>query len=129
MPAPRNPLPNPSTNSNVVEDDQALWRQRVNSQLEAVYPNLFGKIDRLIMLRPPSLDCVIAWRTEQEEKLAARLQEESGDASAVMDAQAIQRFVMHYERVTRNQWAEMPERADVLIDFDHQHTIQEVRYA
>ena len=111
------------------EDAAGQWRGRVNEQLSAVYPALFGQIDRLIMLRPPSLECVIAWRTEQEEKLAARLAEESGDASGVMDAAGIQRFVMHYERVTRHQWDELPKRADVLIDFDEQHRIQQVRYA
>ena len=111
------------------EDPQGFWRGRVNDQLSTLYPKLFGRIQRLIMLRPPSLDCVIAWRTEQEAKLAARLAEESGDASAVMDAAGIQRFVMHYERVTRHQWDELPKRADVLIDFDDQHRIQQVHYA
>ena len=73
------------------------WRGRVNEQLSAVYPALFDQIDRLIMLRPPSLECVIAWRTERKN-FAHRLAEESGDASGVMDAAGIQRFVMHYER-------------------------------
>ena len=111
------------------EDEAGLWRGRVNEQLASVYPALFDQIQRLVMLRPPSLECVIAWRTEQEEKLAARLAEEAGDASAVMDAAGIQRFVMHYERVTRHQWQELPKRADVLIDFDEQHRIQKVQYA
>jgi D-glycerate 3-kinase len=30
----------------------------------------------------------------------------------------IERFVAHYERLTRHMMAEMPERADIVIDLD-----------
>jgi D-glycerate 3-kinase len=38
-----------------------------------------------------------------------------------MDAAAIRRFVMHYERLTRHNLAELPARADVTLELDEAH--------
>jgi D-glycerate 3-kinase len=44
-----------------------------------------------------------------------------------MDEAALQRFIMHYERLTRHILAEMPERADLVLRLDTTHQIDAVR--
>jgi len=54
---------------------------------------------------------VRANRLLQEQKLARR----SPSGAGLMDASALERFLMHYERLTRWMLEEMPGRADVLL--------------
>jgi D-glycerate 3-kinase len=65
---------------------------------------------------------VFEWRLEQERKLAARL-EGSEQVARTMDDDALRRFVMHFERLTRYMLAEMPQRADLVIELDGQRRI------
>jgi len=44
-----------------------------------------------------------------------------------MDSAALQRFIMHYERLTRAMLTEMPERADLIFMLDRKHQIKSVR--
>jgi D-glycerate 3-kinase len=55
---------------------------------------------------------VRANRRLQEQKLAAS----RAGGAAIMDDDALDRFLMHYERLTRWMLREMPARADVLIE-------------
>ena len=99
------------------EDTDGRWRSYVNRQLETDYRRLFAELDRLIFLRVPDMDRVLEWRTLQEQKLAAT----AGAGRHVMDAAAIRRFVMHYERLTRHTLAELPARADVTLSLNDHH--------
>jgi len=38
----------------------------------------------------------------------------------------VDRFVMHYERLTRHILAEMPGRADIVLDLDESHSAARV---
>jgi D-glycerate 3-kinase len=38
-----------------------------------------------------------------------------------MSPSAVRRFVMHFERLTRFMWEEMPGRADVVVDLGEDH--------
>jgi D-glycerate 3-kinase len=98
------------------EDPTGDWRWYVNRELGGKYQTLFAELDLLVMLRPPNFDYVYAWREEQEARLRA-----TGDGSAVMTPDEVRRFVMHFERLTRFMWEEMPSRADavVLLGEDH----------
>ncbi|WP_347304655.1 kinase (plasmid) [Croceibacterium sp. TMG7-5b_MA50] len=100
------------------EDPAAIWRRAVNTALATDYAALFARIDRLVLLAAPGFDVVTGWRTEQEETLRRRVAATGGDASALMDAAAIARFVQHYERLTRHILAEMPGRADLTLRLD-----------
>jgi len=100
------------------EDAQGRWRGYVNAVLQGPYAPLFARLSPLVLLAAPSFEVVLQWRTEQERKLRDRLQREGGDASRVMSDDAIARFISHYERITRHILAEMPARADHLIDLD-----------
>ncbi|MEO9132341.1 MAG: kinase [Sphingomonas sp.] len=95
------------------EDSDCIWRRHVNAALAGPYQALFHQIDLLVMLQPPSFEAVAANRALQERKLAA-----SGAGKRTMDAAELHRFMLHYERLTRHMFAEMPARADVLFRLD-----------
>jgi len=99
------------------EDADGRWRRYVNHRLETDYRRLFAELDRLIFLRIPGMDRVLEWRTLQEQKLAAT----AGAGQHVMDAAAIRRFVMHYERLTRHNLIDLPARADLTLDLNDSH--------
>lgn len=93
------------------EDPDAVWRATVNRHLESDYAGIFRRLDMLVMLAVPDFSAVAANRRLQEQKLARR----NPDGQGVMDEAALQRFIMHYERLTRHILAEMPGRADATI--------------
>ncbi len=105
-------------------DPEGHWRQYVNEQLKTGYRQLFNLLDYLVMLKAPSFDCVYEWRSLQEQQLAARNQ---GDG--IMDKSQLERFIQHYERITRHTLAEMPARADGLLELAQDHRIIRTRGA
>ena len=110
------------------EDTQAFWRTRVNKALHGEYAQLFSLIDVQLLLQVPSMEQVFEWRRLQEHKLAARVAED-GDNSpglAVMSDLQVDRFIMHYERLTRHILREMPQRADIVLRLDQTHNPCEV---
>jgi D-glycerate 3-kinase len=109
------------------EDPQGIWRTFVNDRLREDYQHVFERIDELIVLRAPTVDAIYEWRAEQERKLGERLAREGRDASGLMSTAALQRFIAHYERLTRHIMNEMPGRADLLIELDADRHIQRVR--
>ena len=98
------------------EDPTGDWRWYVNRELGGRYQALFAELDMLLMLRPPSLREVYAWREEQEARLRA-----ASSGSEVMTPAEVRRFVMHFERLTRFMWEEMPGRADAVVDLGDDH--------
>ena len=100
--------------ANALERDKDLdgaWRREVNRRLATDYAELFARIDLLVMLEIDGFEAVRANRALQECKLAAS----NPGGAAIMDDAALDRFLMHYERLTRWMLAEMPSRADVVI--------------
>lgn len=107
------------------EDEQGIWRSYVNQQLQGAYRQLFGQIDYLIFLQVPDFDSVKNWRLEQEQKLAEKFK---GEATGLMNTQEIERFIQHYERLTRQSLEDLPRQADVLIKLDRDHQVTDVIY-
>jgi len=113
------------------EDPDGVWRSHVNDQLKGEYRQFFDEIDCLVMLKAPSMECVLEWRRLQEHKLAKKIRNapEKGAPNGgaqelrIMTDEEVGRFVMHYERVTRSCLAEMPSRADVLINVAEDHSL------
>jgi D-glycerate 3-kinase len=113
------------------EDSDGVWRRYVNDQLKGEYRQFFDEIDFLVMLKAPSMECVLEWRRLQEQKLAKKIRNapKSGELHGnaqdlrIMTDEEVGRFVMHYERVTRACLAEMPGRADVLINVAEDHSL------
>lgn len=98
------------------EDPGGTWRRYVNERLKGSYAELFGLLDRLVMLRVPGMGSVFEWRCLQERKLGEQFRRDA--RIRLMDDAAIKRFIMHYERLTRHNLAEMPERADLTLYLD-----------
>ncbi len=106
-------------------DADGRWRAFIETQL-VEYQQLFAQIDTLLMLKAPSMESVIEWRTLQEQKLRARTQADAPDA--MMNKAQLHWFIMHYERLTRMMLDILPERADVVFDLDNEHRIVNARY-
>ena len=119
-------LHNPMNRLEAEEDPDGVWRNYVNEQLKGPYQELFSLIDKLIMMKVPSMENVFEWRSLQEQKLRAARQDETS-ATRIMSEQALQRFIMHYERITRRSLQEMPERADVVLELNAEHQIERVK--
>ena len=102
------------------EDPERTWREYVNKQLQEGYRELFAELDFLIMLKIPGMASVMEWRSKQERKLAKTAGQ---TGRAVMDTNALQRFIMHYERLTRATLTEMPDRADLVFTLNKDHQI------
>lgn len=99
------------------EDPDGTWRREVNRRLATDYAELFARIDLLVVLQIPDFETVRANRRRQEKRL--------GWGPAVMDDAALDRFLAHYERLTEWMLAEMPSRADILIEIDrHQRPMR-----
>ncbi|RPF70913.1 kinase [Aurantiacibacter spongiae] len=98
-------------------DPDGIWRGLVNRLLDEEYRRLFDQIDVLVMLRVADFDQVVANRRRQERKLAQRCPE----SPKVMDDAGVIRFCAYFERLTRHMLAEMPPRADIVIDIDADH--------
>jgi D-glycerate 3-kinase len=92
------------------EDPDGLWRGEVNRRLATDYAELFARLDMLVMLKVPDFAAVRVHRGLQERKL--------GTGSATMDETALDRFLAHYQRLTEWMLAEMPARADILVEID-----------
>ena len=105
-----------------LEDPDQVWRRYVNEQLENDYKWFFREIDFLIMLKIPGISSVMEWRSKQERKLAKA----SPGGHKIMDTAALQRFIMHYERLTRAMLTEMPDRADLVLKLNRNQQIDGV---
>jgi len=93
------------------EDPDGAWRRWVNKQLRGYQP-LWRKLDALIVLQAPNWDVVRRWRSEQEQRLIAR------HAPLAMDDQAMQRFLAHFERLSRHALGTLPQLADSWVEYD-----------
>ena len=109
------------------EDIDALWRKYANDQLNVAYAGLFKRIDRLVMLKAPDFECVQEWRSTQEDKLRL-ITDPTRSNHALMSQEQLERFIMHYERITRWMLEEMPERSDCVIELNTEHLVTKCQY-
>ena len=106
------------------EDADSSWRRFVNENLSGSYHELNAMIDFLLLLEAPDFETVFEWRGKQEDKLRDR----NPDAGYVMSGTELIRFIQHYERLTRHNLKVLPELADAVLSFDHEHRVQNYRY-
>ncbi|MCH9670452.1 MAG: hypothetical protein K0U93_03295 [Gammaproteobacteria bacterium] len=119
--------------TNVLEADEDAtgnWRREVNRALRDDYPRLFGRLDLLMLLAVSGMERVFEWRRLQEAKLRASLatRADEGVPLRTMTDEQVDRFVMHYERITRHILAEMPARADAVMPIDESHNPASIRF-
>jgi len=124
-PEPPASLSEPVNDLESREDPEGHWRRYAHTQLEK-YQALFGLLDYLVMLKAPSFDQVYQWRSEQEAALAGRLAAQGVTAPNLMSDADLKRFIQHYERMTRWILEEMPARADLLLELNAAHRVQQI---
>lgn len=88
------------------EDPDGRWRRHVNAAL-ALYAPLWCRIDRLLFLQGPGFEVVPAWRAEAK----------AGPAGALPHLD-IARFVLFFERISRQALVTLPQVADHVIHLD-----------
>lgn len=88
------------------EDPAGTWRRWCNAALARDYPAPWARIDRLLWLQPPGFGVVAGWRLEQERALVA------GRQHAGLSVATVERFVQHFERVSRQALRCLPGIAD-----------------
>ena len=107
------------------DDADGRWRTYVNGCLATDYARLFSLLDWLVYLHAPSMDAVLRWRLEQEDKLAATAA--PGDPG-IMNPSQVADFVRYFERLTRTGLELLPSLADVTLVLDDGHGVSETRY-
>ena len=107
------------------QDTSGAWRTGVNQALAGDYQQLFGLIDVLLMLKIDSMERVFEWRRLQEQKLAAKAAQSEIDMTElqIMSDPELDRFIMHYERLTKHILDEMPGCADIVFFLDQSHDV------
>ena len=111
---------------NILEEDEdkhGHWRQYVNEQIKQHYQIVYDQFDGLAMLLAPSFDCVLQWRTKQEQKLIEKRLAENKPLDGVMSAEQIKRFISHYQRLTEHAFQTLPVKADWLLTLRPDHEI------
>ena len=107
------------------EDAECDWRRYVNDRIRGSYTDLFATLNALIFLQAPSFNAVHRWRLEQETKLAAVSPDH---ATGVMNHEQLERFIQHYERITRTNLVTLPGTADVVLELNEKHDCVSSRY-
>ena len=119
-------LPKPTNSLEETEDASGDWRRYVNEQLAGRYQDLFSQLDALVFLQVPNFEAVYRWRLDQEQKLA----ESTGhDGVGIMNNEQLARFIQHYERLTKENLAVLPEYADVVLELNDEHDCVRSYYA
>lgn len=98
-----------------IEDPHRIWRNHMLTPLATRYPLFFRSFDATIYLEAPNFEIVRIWRAEQEKQLLGR--QLSGLEHAALD-----RFIQHYERITRAMLAGN-HRADWLVRLDDSRNV------
>ena len=104
------------------EDPDGRWRRWCNAALARDYPPLWAHVDVLWFLQPRGFETVHAWRGEQERALQAAHPDRTG-----MDGATLDRFIQHYERVSRQALRTMPGIADACVALDSERQPLHVR--
>lgn len=109
-----------------IEDRDASWRLHVNNQLAYQYPKLFNMLDRLVVLKAPSFECVYQWRLLQEKKLEDKCRQEGTSTDKILSPAQVSRFISHYQRLTEHGLRTLPLLADWTLPLNADHQICEI---
>ena len=103
------------------EDTKLTWRKKVNNELKTNYKKIYNLLDKKIYLKVPNFKYVLKWRLLQEKKLRLKSKKK-----AMTDKQ-IKRFIMFYERLTKNMNKEY-KKNDTVIFIDESHKIKSIKF-
>jgi D-glycerate 3-kinase len=105
------------------QDPNLIWRQKVNHELQNKYAKIFNKIDRLIFLKVPSFECVYKWRLLQEKKLQL-----TSEGKKIMSPIQVKKFIMYYERITKQMLVDLTKKAYVVLYLDKKHRFNKIKF-
>nr|WP_246149874.1 kinase [Arenimonas fontis] len=95
-----------------LEDPDGSWRRYCNDALGR-YARLWARLDWLTWLRGPGFEVVPRWRWQQERTLQA-----AHPGRRAMTRPEVERFVLFFERVSRQAMRTLPALADRTIALD-----------
>ncbi len=101
------------------EDINLTWRKKVNNELKTSYDKIFKLLDKKIFLKVPSFTYVLKWRMLQEKKLKYNSNKKR------MNKSQIKRFIMFYERITR-EMIKNYKKNDIILNLDNNHKIKSI---
>lgn len=99
------------------EDPDGRWRRWCNNALRGYAP-LWACIDALLFLQGPGFEQVPDWRGQQERTLA-----DANPGRRTMSQAEVERFVLFFERVSRQALATLPGIADWTVRLDAQRRV------
>ena len=100
-------------------DADTRWRTYIETALGGPYARLNEDLEMLVFLKVPGLDAVRRWRLQQEGERPPGQR---------LSAAQVNRFVEHYERITRRMLTTLPATADVVVDLDDHHRVSGLRF-
>tara|TARA_B100001996_G_scaffold333947_1_gene283799 strand:- start:1422 stop:2339 length:918 start_codon:yes stop_codon:yes gene_type:complete len=106
-----------------INDNELVWRKKVNSELKNSYKKIFKLIDQMIFLKIPNFKHVYKWRLLQEEKL-----KQKSRGKKIMSQAQVKKFIMHYERTTRQMLKDLKKTSDVVLTLDKKHRINKLKF-
>ncbi len=104
-------------------DAKNFWRKKVNNELKSRYKVIFKFIDKLIFLKVPSFEYVYKWRLLQEKKLRKKYK-----GKKIMTKQQVKKFIMYYERITKQMLEDLTLKANILIRLDKKHRLSSLKF-
>ena len=99
------------------------WRKKVNYYLKNTYRKIFQKIDKLIYLKAPSFNHIFEWRLLQEQKLKL-----TSKNKEIMSKKEIRKFIMFYERITKQMMKDFPKISNLTIFLDSRHRSKKMKF-
>lgn len=100
-------------------DVDARWRSHIETALGGPYAKLNEDLETLVFLKVPGLAAVRRWRLQQEGERPPGQR---------LSAAEVDRFVEHYERITRRMLASLPSTTDVVVELDDDHRVAGLRF-
>ena len=126
---PETDLATPINQLEADEDPDSTWRNYVNEALQTEYQRLFKLIEKLVVLKAPSFECVFEWRSLQEQKLAKKLSNaDQSNKFKLLDEAGLKRFISHYERLTKHCLISLPAKADWVFNLAEDHSITNLSF-
>jgi len=104
-------------------DADFQWRKKVNNQLKNHYKKLFNKIDKLVYLKAPSFNHIFQWRLLQEQKLKL-----TSKNKETMSKSEVKKFIMFYERITKQMMKDFSKISDLTIFLDKSHRSKKMKF-
>ena len=104
-------------------DENKNWRKYYNSLLRNEYRSIFSFFDKKIYIQAPSFKYVLKWRNAQEKGNASKSHNKN-----FMNKENLQKFIQHYEKLTKWMMQTMPAKADILIKIDNNQKIKKLLF-